>query len=456
MNIKEHKSFFKLPFGGSLWLFLELIVISVVAWVVFDPAVVNLYYRSLPLGYDVSRLVYGEYTTREDGEDEFIKDEYGYLTEILSRYEMNEKRQDQIIRQFMEVEGVESATINGGLMESFAIGYGSAAGFTSFINEKDTIQLCPISFNPNTRFFETFDLHPLPGSPSAQELSHIAVPENKVVLTRSGAKTIFGTDNVVGRHLKMRRNTQNYEEVIYDDVTVAGVVEDFRKTISSTLHSIYIRPDTLKNSSFKFVLRLREGINARRFVAEHGNEVISKGNTNFNRISRLMTFQEHMQNQELDTGRTQEVNRSLMLALFFLLNLCLGVIGTVWLQAKRRTEECGVRRAFGATRPRLIFEMLWQKALMATVAVIVGLIIFLNYAHSNISEWSSYKPCEAFYSTMINWTELDRSWVEYFWPHFLVVSAVVYIIILCTVLIGTAIPAIKITRTNITDAIREE
>ena len=93
---------------------------------------------------------------------------------------------------------------------------------------------------------------------------------------------------------------------------------------------------------------------------------------------------------------------------------------------------------------------------MATIAVIVGLIIFLNYAHSNISEWSSYKPCEAFYSTMINWTELDRSWVEYFWPHFLVVSAVVYIIILCTVLIGTAIPAIKITRTNITDAIREE
>ena len=32
---------------GSIWLFLELVVISVVAWVVIDPAVVNLYYRSL-------------------------------------------------------------------------------------------------------------------------------------------------------------------------------------------------------------------------------------------------------------------------------------------------------------------------------------------------------------------------------------------------------------------------
>ena len=55
--------------GASVWLFLELVVITVVAWVVFDPAVVNLYYRSLPMGYDTSRLVYGEYKTREDGGD---------------------------------------------------------------------------------------------------------------------------------------------------------------------------------------------------------------------------------------------------------------------------------------------------------------------------------------------------------------------------------------------------
>ena len=43
--------------GGGL-LFLELVVITVVAWAVFDPAVVNLYYRSLPLGYDSSQLLY--------------------------------------------------------------------------------------------------------------------------------------------------------------------------------------------------------------------------------------------------------------------------------------------------------------------------------------------------------------------------------------------------------------
>jgi hypothetical protein len=40
--------------------------------------------------------------------------------------------------------------------------------------------------------------------------------------------------------------------------------------------------------------------------------------------------------------------------------------------------------------------------------------------------------------------------------HFLIISAVVYLIILCTVLIGTAIPAVKIIGARITHALRDE
>ena len=42
--------------NANTWLFIELVIITVVAWAVFDPAVVNLYYRSLPLGYDRAAL----------------------------------------------------------------------------------------------------------------------------------------------------------------------------------------------------------------------------------------------------------------------------------------------------------------------------------------------------------------------------------------------------------------
>ena len=64
--------------------------------------------------------------------------------------------------------------------------------------------------------------------------------------------------------------------------------------------------------------------------------------------------------------------------------------------------------------------------------------------------------CETLYMSNVLDLPTDKTWVDYFWPHFLVVSSVVYIIILCTVLIGTAIPAVKIIGSKITNALRDE
>lgn len=425
--------------NANTWLFVELVIITVVAWAVFEPAVVNLYYRSLPLGYDNSQLLYaetavgGEYSMDEDGTPH-------------DPYEITEERRQQMLRQLSDVEGVASVYL-------YDDDYGSV-GFTNHAYaicsyEGDTTYVASVYFVPDSRFFETYGLRPLLGSPSAEQLSRIQNMDRQVVLTRSGAIALFGTTEVLGRKF-----TIIYQEPFV--VTVAGVVEDFRKSVASTLHSIIITPEELRHTQCYYVIRLKPGINARHFVEEHGQDLIRSGKTGFNRISRLMTFDEHLQQMELDDGRTQEVNRSLALAFFFLVNLMLAVIGTVWLHAKRRTEECGVRRAFGATRRRVLWSFLWRNALLATVAVIIGCIIYLNYAHSGIQVSNGEEYYETFYTLTGMDLPTDKTWVDRFWPHFLVVSAVVYLIILCTVLIGTAIPAVKIIGTRITNALRDE
>ena len=424
--------------NAKSWLFLELVIITVVAWAVLDPAVVNLYYRSLPLGYDSSQLLYAE--TAVNGEW------YELVYAPQDPFKITEERRRQMLRQLSAVEGVASVYLfndNYG-----AVGYDNQ-GYTEIIQEGDTTFLCNVNFVPDARFFETYGLQPLQGSPSADELSHINNLDRQVVLTRSGAITLFGTADVVGRRFNL-----TYQELT--EVTVAGVVEDFRKNVPNTLRSLIIRPAELNNTECQYIIRLQEGINARRFVQEHGEELIRSGKTNFNRISRLMTYDDWLSRLELDAGRTQEVNRSLALALFFLINLMLAVIGTVWLHAKRRTEECGVRRAFGATRGRVLFDFLWRNALLATAAVVIGCIIYLNYAHSGIQVYNGEEHYETLYMNDIFILPTDKTWVDYFWPHFLTVSAVVYIIILCTVLIGTAIPAVKIIKTRITEALRDE
>ena len=430
-----------LPWGGvgGGFLFLELVIITVVAWAVLDPAVVNLYYRLLPLGYDGDQLIYAECQVG----DTYETDENG---DQLSPYNITESRRQQMLRQLSDVEGVASVYLYGD--DYGSVGYTNQA-YSQCCNEGDTLFVTNVNFVPDSRFFETYGLRPLPGSPSAEQLSQIKKQDQQVVLTRSGAIAVYGTTDVVGRRLT----------ICYDEpyvVTVAGVVEDFRKSVASTLRSLIIMPEELNHTRCHYIIRLKDGIDARRFVEEHGQDLIRSGKTGFNRISRLMTFDEYLQQLELDDGRTQEVNRSLALALFFLVNLMLAVIGTVWLHVKRRTEECGVRRAFGATRGRLLFDFLWRNALLATAAVAVGLVIYLNYAHSGIQEYDGGEYYETLYTIDAAILPTDKAWPEHFWPHFLVVSSVVYIIILCTVLIGTAIPAVKIIKTKITNALRDE
>jgi hypothetical protein len=426
--------------NANSWLFLELVIITVVAWAVFEPAVVNLYYRSLPLGYDSGQLLFAE--TEVNGSWDELVDGVPQ-----DPYEMTQERQEKILRQLMTVEGVESVYPYNN--DYGSLGYSQIA-YNGCCVDGDTLLLANINFNSDARFFETYGLKPLLGSPSAEELSHLTNQDQQVVLTRSGAIALFGTADVVGR-----RFTICYDPAY--EVTVAGVVEDFRKALPFNQRSIILKPGTLRTTQCLFVLRLREGIDARRFVEEHGRDFIRSGKTNFARISTLMTYDDRLQQQELDDGRPQEVNRSLALAFFFLVNLCLAVIGTVWLHAKRRTEECGVRRAFGATRRRLFCEMLLQNAALATAAVLIGLIIYLNYAYSGITTTEDgITAFETLYMPMFYDLATDKTWPDHFWSHFLVISACVYLIILCTVIIGTAIPAWKITRTKVTDALREE
>ena len=87
--------------NANTWLFLELVIITVVAWAVFEPAVVNLYYRSLPLGYDNSQLLYAE--TAVGGE--YLMDENGTPHDP---YEITQERRQQMLRQLSDVEGVAS------------------------------------------------------------------------------------------------------------------------------------------------------------------------------------------------------------------------------------------------------------------------------------------------------------------------------------------------------------
>ena len=118
--------------------------------------------------------------------------------------------------------------------------------------------------------------------------------------------------------------------------------------------------------------------------------------------------------------------RNLLVAVFFLVNLCLGVVGTFWLQTRTRREEVGVMLSFGATPGRIVRLLLGEGAVLTTLGTLVGCFIYLQYAISEglsrgVSYYEGLPP---------------EYWTDFFWAHFLIVSLFVYAILLVVVSTG--------------------
>jgi ABC-type antimicrobial peptide transport system permease subunit len=129
-----------------------------------------------------------------------------------------------------------------------------------------------------------------------------------------------------------------------------------------------------------------------------------------------------------------------------LLNVVLGTLGTFWLQIRKRTEDIGIMRSFGAKR-RHIFAMLWKEAALLTfIAAVIGQVIWLQFA-MNVGLADGF-------SRSVSGQEED--WVNTFWLHFLIVCAIQYVLLLIIVTLGMVVPTVIAMYKRPVEALRHE
>lgn len=132
--------------------------------------------------------------------------------------------------------------------------------------------------------------------------------------------------------------------------------------------------------------------------------------------------------------------------MFFLVNLCLGVAGTFWMQTRSRSEEVGVMLSFGAN-PRHILRMLIGEGwIQTTLATLIGCLGYFNFALKDGLFTNAWNPGELSPDYLIN---------SFGW-HFLLVSLLVWLILLLVVTIGVYIPARRLAAINPVEALRDE
>jgi putative ABC transport system permease protein len=196
-----------------------------------------------------------------------------------------------------------------------------------------------------------------------------ALGYSPVVVDRDLAREFFGDDDPIG---------QKFDE--YDGVTfrVVGVVEPYRK--SGELAPPGVNMAFLRRSLEKpngqipntVVLRVQPGTPAafEEELTRRLHEVAPDIPVRVKRMDRM---------RELGLRvRLVPIFVAGIVALFLITMVALGLTGVLWQTVTRRTREIGLRRALGASGASVRGQVLLEVALIATLALIVGVIIVVQ------------------------------------------------------------------------------
>ena len=314
--------------------------------------------------------------------------------------------------------------------------------------ETDTTKTCSAyteTFCLNESYFETLGITAVEGSPSVEALSR-DIPTDGIVITRSLALQLFGTDEAEGRKLveiqyKPGPDSKDVEFVTHH--TVFGVVEDVKPAPGERHYYVAFSPVTaLSSNTPKMLIRLKPEADAEEFIAKYKD----KANNGTYAFAQLKTFNDYQDKNDYLSDQYIIITLLSTLGLLFALNVVLGTLGTFWLQIRKRTEDIGIMRSFGAKR-RHIFWMVWgEGALLTLLACIVGQLIWLQFAvNIGLADGN------------IRATSLrETDWVSTFWLHFLIVCAIQYLLLLAIVTLGMVVPTFRAMYKRPVEALHHE
>ena len=310
--------------------------------------------------------------------------------------------------------------------------------------EADTTHICssyPETFVVGQCYFETLGITPLAGSPSAESLSR-DIPIGCVVITRSLAVQLFGTAEAVGRRLVQVEGTDDNGTEILTHHTVFGVVEDVKPAPHERHFYVAFFPvSALSGNTPKMLIRLKPDADATAFIAHSG-----KIKTDTYALASLNTYDDYQAKNDYLSDQYIIITLLSTLGLLFALNVVLGTLGTFWLQIRKRTEDIGIMRSFGAKR-RHLFWMIWgEGALLTLLACIVGQFIWLQFA-VNIGLADGNIRATSLHET---------DWVDTFWLHYLIVCVLQYLLLLAIVTIGIVVPTVIAMYKRPVEALRHE
>ena len=283
----------------------------------------------------------------------------------------------------------------------------------------------------------------------------------RVVIDRTTARRLFGTTDVVGRPLR----------IDWQEYRVCGVVDDVPTYFSDASSHIYLPYTTNDYAQSKgrtgnvklgmanclFLLRSPSDLPALKQELEHQVQLIngagrkyrfSIGDQPYGVSERMVKMLRGMDADKKVVERTMRL--TLVILVLFLLVPAINLSGLIVARMKKRAEELGVRKAFGASTSSLMMQMFVENFVQMLIGGVLGLLmaycLFRAVGSVMLPDINSMiigASAEG-YSSIRFWHVIDLTTVGY-------VLAVTFLLNL----VSTLLPAWRYCRVPVVDALNK-
>lgn len=402
----------------NAWVFVELILITFLAFF-FADAYITAAYTNL-----VAKM------TDEVDRDRIVSAPVGYIDERPQDYILSCRALKNVLAQMPEVESASP-------MSSYTMFSSAWANQLFFPSDSNVCAHVRSVYWP-----KEYDAFSVLGGRLVDGCNADSVFDNMgtegVLITRDLAVALFGTEDAVGRQLvtlySPKMSPEGYismEETHYT-YTIRGVTPNIVFGNERYAYSCFFVSDVAQASGL--TLRLKEGVDVDAFVGKFNLLPIDERPMHNGLFPcELTKLSDILQNR----GSQEQFFDQIVYVLLgvFLINVFIGTIGTYWIQIRRRRDDISIMRSFGASRGRIVAMLLGEGALLTMAAWLIACVIRLQFSADSLFNGSI---------TCYTGNEVDI--VTQFWPHFLIISAFVYIIVYAVVALAILIPSIHLTR----------